>query len=61
LRSQGCRALTPEIAAWKARPSISVLVTAGPAEVPRLAAAVRSLERQLYPDWQLCIVLLHKL
>src|SRR5258707_3989806 len=55
-RQERC-ALTAEIASWKARPSFSVLLTAGPADLPRLAAAVRSVERQLYPDWQLCLVL----
>ena len=49
LRPQRRRALTAEIAGWKIRPSISVLLTAGQADLPRLAAAVRSVERQLYP------------
>jgi O-antigen biosynthesis protein len=57
LGRQGRRALTAEIAGWKARPSISVLLTAGQPDLPRLAAAVRSVERQLYPAQELCIVL----
>ena len=57
LAPQERRALTAEIAGWKVRPSFSVLLTAGQADLPRLADAIRSIERQFYPDWQLCIVL----
>lgn len=45
LGPQRRRALTAEIASLTVRPSISVLLTTGQADLPRLAAAVHSVER----------------
>jgi hypothetical protein len=56
LSPRGRRALAAEIASRQAGPSISVLLSAGHAELPPLATAVRSVERQLYPARELCVV-----
>jgi len=49
------RLLEAEIARWGARPSISVLMAVGPADLPQLAAATRTVGRQRHPAWELCI------
>lgn len=49
------RDLAADIAGWAARPRISLLMRVGSVDVHRLERAVRSIERQLSPDWQLCV------
>jgi GT2 family glycosyltransferase len=44
-----------EIARWPVKPFISVLMPVFDTDVRWLRAAVRSLEAQLYPHWELCI------
>ena len=44
-----------QMASWGARPSISVLMAVGGADLPQLGAAIRSLGRQLYVDREICI------
>jgi GT2 family glycosyltransferase len=57
-------ALTPDalaaaarrIEGFRRRPLVSVLLPVHDPEVPLLERALRSVEQQVYPDWELCVV-----
>lgn len=42
-------------AAWRQRPRVSVLMTAGPEDARLLPRAIDSLLAQTYPEWELCV------
>src|SRR5262245_12850810 len=44
-----------DITRWGARPLISVLMPVEPVQPVQLRAAVRSLQKQLYSNWELCL------
>ncbi|NEO28082.1 MAG: glycosyltransferase, partial [Kamptonema sp. SIO4C4] len=43
------------IAAWQFRPTFSILLPVYNVKVQWLEAAIQSVQKQIYPDWQLCI------
>ena len=49
------RAITREIASWTAPPIISILMPVHDPKPAVLNEAIRSVRRQLYPHWQLCL------
>src|ERR1700687_6138933 len=48
--------LSKQIASWKYRPRISILMAARNSKPEWFRQAVDSVVAQIYPDWQLCIV-----
>lgn len=49
------RSIAREIAAWRSPPLVSILMPVHDPSPSVLEAAIRSVEAQLYPYWQLCI------
>ncbi len=49
------REIREEIARWPTMPLISVVMPVSGTDIRWLRAAIRSVETQLYPHWQLCI------
>ena len=56
LTDQTRQRIRADISQWKMRPLISVVLTVGNAPPGQVQAVIRSLEAQLYPLWELCIV-----
>jgi len=44
-----------DIAGWKTKPLVSLIMTVGDVSPARIESALRSLRRQLYANWELCI------
>jgi hypothetical protein len=49
------QAIRADIAGWSTPPTISIIMPVYDAELRWLDAAIRSVEEQLYPHWELCI------
>ena len=55
LTERSRRDLRSDMADWASRPLLSVIMSIGSTDPRLLKAAARSISRQLYPHWELCI------
>ena len=55
LSDSACKQIRDEISRWPTRPLISIVMPVYNTDPRWLRAAIRSVQAQLYPNWELCI------